>query len=82
MNAIAERFVGTLRRECLDRHIIINEAQLKRILTEYIGYYNSKRPHQGLKQCIPKGYTPQKEGGIASEAVLGGLHHHYYRMVA
>ena len=48
MNAIAERFIGSVRREALDYFLLISEQQILNILQEYIDYYNSKRPHQGL----------------------------------
>ena len=54
MNAYAERFVGSVRRECLDHMIILNENHLKKVLKEYIIYYNTMRPHQGIEQNIPK----------------------------
>ena len=47
-NAIAERWVRSVRNECLDQILIANETHLHRVLTEYIGYYNAARPHQGL----------------------------------
>jgi transposase InsO family protein len=48
LNAYAERFVRSLRQECLDHFIIFTWTQLRRIVKEYIGYYNDYRPHQGL----------------------------------
>ena len=50
MNALAERFVGSIRREALDNYLLITEGQIKRILREFIVYYNIKRPHQGIDQ--------------------------------
>jgi transposase InsO family protein len=50
MNALAERFVGSVRREALDYYLLISEKQIEGILDEYINYYNSKRPHQGIDQ--------------------------------
>ncbi len=82
MNSIAERFVGSARREALDFFLIFGEKQLLYILNQYIAYYNSLRPHQGINQEIPKGYEPRKEGNINSKSILGGLHHHYYRDAA
>ena len=52
-NSFAERWVRTLREECLDQLLIINEAHLRRVLNEYLGYYNSRRPHQSLDQQSP-----------------------------
>jgi hypothetical protein len=82
MNAFAERFVGSARREMLDHFIIFNEAQLKNILREYTDYYNTKRPHQGIKQRVPKGYKVQKDGTIYSESILFNLNRSYYRKAA
>jgi len=82
MNAIAERFVGSVRREALDHYIILNRQQLNRTLVDYVNFYNSQRPHQGLEQQIPGGYSPQREGDISKIPILSGLHHHYFRMAA
>jgi len=82
MNAIAERFVGSARREALDYFIIINQNQIKNILNEYIDYYNTMRSHQGIDQQIPKEYIPQKNGKVVKMPILSGLHHHYYRKAA
>ena len=82
-NAIAERFVGTLRRECLDRLLIIGTRHLTAVLREYIDHYNGHRPHRALHQQPPAGGTPPR-----SEAVirplrrdpLGGLIHEYVQV--
>ena len=82
MNAIAERFVGSVRREALDYFLLISEKQVLNILREYIEYYNSKRPHQGLEQNIPQGFEAQKCGKIRKMPILGGLCYHYERRAA
>jgi putative transposase len=82
MNAIAERFIGSIRREALNHYVILNKYQLKRIVEEYVQYYNSLRPHQGLDQNIPEGYRQQEGGEISKIPILAGLHHHYYRIAA
>ena len=78
MNAIAERFVGSIRREALDNYLIFTEKQISKIIKEYIFYYNNYRFHQGINK-VPVDYCPQKNGRIISMPVLSGLHHHYYR---
>ena len=82
MNSIAERFVLSVRFEALDNFIIINQTQVKSILKEYIHYYNTMRPHQGINQQVPKKYISKKNGKIVKMPILSGLHHHYYRRVA
>ena len=83
-NAICERFLGSVRRECLDHLLILQEKQLQRVLNAYVRYFNRARPHQGIKQQIPEPPTqplpPDPTGGkILSFPVLGGLHHDYRR---
>ncbi len=82
MNALAERFVGTARREALDYYLLISEKQIENVLHEYINYYNSKRPHQGINQRIPMGYNPQLHGKVQRISILGGLCNHYVRSAA
>ena len=81
-NAICERFLGSVRRECLDHLLILHEKQLQRVLGAYVHYFNRVRPHQGIKQQIPEPnvapISPDHEGGrVISFPVLGGLHHDY-----
>ena len=57
-NAIAERFIGTLRRECLDHMLITGPRHLTLVLQEYIEHYNTHRPHRSLHQQPPTGATP------------------------
>ena len=79
MNSIAERFVGTIRRETLDYFLSLGEKQIFNILKKYIDYYNSKRPHQDLAQDVPCGYTSQRSDKIVKIPILGGLCFHYER---
>jgi transposase InsO family protein len=81
MNAYAERFIGSIRREALDWYVLFTERQVEKIIKEYIFYYNNYRMHQGI-ETVPGGYTPQTKGKVASIPVLSGLHHHYYRKAA
>jgi len=80
-NAIAERLVGTLRRECLDHLIIVNERHLVRILREYVAHYNAEWPHRALELDPPEGLPvrigPVPGGRVIARPVLGGLHHEY-----
>jgi putative transposase len=80
-NAIAERLVGTLRRECLDHLIVVNEQHLRRVLQEYAAHYNRGRPHRSLGLETPTGPParagPPETGRIVARPVLGGLHHEY-----
>jgi len=50
-NAVCERMIGTLRRELLDRMLIVNEHQLRQVLTEYLTHYNTSRPHRPWTNC-------------------------------
>jgi len=58
-NAICERFLGSLRRECLDHLLVVGDRQLHRVIKEYVEYFNRARPHQGIGQRIPGGTLPQ-----------------------
>ena len=85
-NAIAERVVGTLRRECLDHLIIVNERHLRLVLREYVAHYNHVRPHQALELWAPDDRRPRSpprsEGQVVGRPILGGLHHEYERLAA
>ena len=82
-NAFAERWVRTVREECLDHLIILNERHLRRVLEEYCAYYNSRRPHQGLAQDSPAGLeVVSTEDPIHCHEVLGGVIRDYYRRAA
>src|SRR6201982_3504671 len=76
-NGIAERLIGSIRRECLDHIIVLGEAHLRRILNSYARYYNGIRTHRSLDKDAPVSRSVQRAGVISSRAVLGGLHHHY-----
>ena len=82
-NAIAERWVGAVRRECLDHLLLVNERHLRRVLTAYVAHYNQARPHQGLEQRTPLPPTePAGRGPVRRRERLGGLLREYYREAA
>ena len=82
-NAYAERWVRSVREECLDHVLIINERHLDHVLTEYSQYYNQARPHQGIGQQIPASPSHQPgQGPVQQRDILGGLIHDYYREAA
>ena len=82
-NAFCERFLGSLRRECLDHVLILTEDHLRRTVAGYVSYHNKCRPHQGLAQVIPMNVgsrrKPTSGGEVVATPVLGGLHHDYRR---
>ena len=81
-NAVAERFVRTVRRECLDHVLIYDPRHLERVLRAYLAHYVEERPHGGLSLAVPAGdRTPQVRGTtrapVERRDVLGGLIHEY-----
>jgi putative transposase len=80
-NAYAERWVSTIRRECLDRMLIFSEQQLAHVLTEYEAHYNTHRPHRALEQRSPidSGRTRRlgSPNAVQRRQVLGGLINEY-----
>lgn len=79
-NGVAERWVGSCRRDVLDHVIALNEHHLKRLLSEYIRYYHDDRTHLGLNKETPGGRVRSAAWGpVVSYARLGGLHHRYNR---
>src|SRR5438874_4061254 len=78
-NAIVERVIGTLRRECLDHMIVLDERHLLSVLREFVTYYNQERPHRTLRLQTPQLKLRPATGPIRSRPVLSGLHHVYER---
>jgi putative transposase len=81
-NAFAERFVRTVRQECLDHVLIYGRRDLERVLRAYVAHYVAERPHRGLRLAVPAGHrTPQVQGTprtpVERRDVLGGLIHEY-----
>jgi putative transposase len=82
-NAIAERFIGTLRRECLDHILIVGPRHLAAVLREFVEHYNTHRPHRSLDQHPPAGPTPPPCGATVRPLRrdrLGGLLHEYVQV--
>jgi putative transposase len=82
-NAICERFLRSVRQECLDHLLILQERQLQRVLNAYVVYFNRARPHQGIQQQIPEPSGSAMSSHHAGDKVIavpsvGGLHHDYH----
>jgi putative transposase len=85
-NAFCERLIGTIRRECLDWLIPLNEAHLRRVLQQWVAHYNRGRPHTSLGPGVPEapnlapvpsGHRIRDGHRVAVKPILGGLHHEY-----
>jgi putative transposase len=85
-NAFCERLIGTIRRECLDFVIPLNERHVRSVLAEWVAHYNRGRPHASLGPGIPDGpeIAPVMSGHrvreghrVVATPILGGLHHEY-----
>ena len=83
-NPFAERVIGSIRRECLDHVIVLNEQHLSRILREYSSYYHSCRTHLSLNKDPPEPRLVEspESGNVVAFPRVGGLHHRYGRMAA
>ena len=81
-NAVCERFLGSLRRECLDHVLLLGRRHFDHVLRAYAAYFNHERPHQGIEQRIPDGKRAIHAvagGRVIELPVLDGLHHAYRR---
>jgi transposase InsO family protein len=83
-NAICERFIGSMRRECLNHFLILHQHQLSRLVSRYVDFYDQQRPHQGIDQQIPVRFGDVRpplsntlKGRVISTPLLHGLHHSY-----
>ena len=83
-NTYVERLIGSVRRECLDHSIILNERHLRRIPGSYFDYYHGSRTHLSLGKDTPDGrpVQPAGSGKVVSLPKVGGLHHRYERLAA
>ena len=83
-NPYVERVIGSIRRECLDHVIILNERHLRRTLREYFKYYHACRTHLSLNKDPPetRQVEPPEMGNIVAFPCVGGLHHRYTRIAA
>ena len=83
LNAHAERFVRSIKNECLDRMIFVGQGSLRRAVAEYITHYHAERNHQGLENrlIVPAAMEP-KDGAVLRHARLGGTLNFYYRKAA
>ncbi len=83
-NPYAERVIGSVRRECLDHVIVLNEGHLRRILTSYLIYYDESRTHLSLAKDTPDARPVQSADGgkVVALPHLSGLHHRYERLAA
>jgi putative transposase len=82
-NAFAERWVRSVREEILDKLLIVNQAHLQRVMTEYTDYFNRARPHQGIEQRCPIPIERgRRAGAVKRRDVLGGIIHDYDRDAA
>jgi transposase InsO family protein len=79
-NSYAERLIGTVRRECLDRMLIFGEPHLRQVLSLYAAYYNQMRTHLALGKDAPLGRAVERSGVIVAIPISSGLHHQYVRI--
>jgi transposase InsO family protein len=82
-NAFAERFVRTVRQDCLDHLLVVSQRHLEALLAEYFCHYNEARPHRGidLDQPVPRPATSTTvDGRVIRRDVLGGIVHEYERV--
>ena len=82
MNTFAERWVQSVKRECLDHLILFGQRHLERVLREYVAHYQAERPHQGLGNELIDGADPAGHGDVVVRERLGGLLNSYQRTAA
>jgi hypothetical protein len=82
MNPFCEAWIGSLKRECLDKFMVFGEAHLRHIAETCVAYHNSVRPHSGLDNAVvgdekPTPESVEEQDGVVCETWLGGLLRHY-----
>ena len=83
MNGYAERFVQSIKSECLDRLIFVDENSLRRAVNEFVAHYHAERPHQGLgNNMIESTADKTRDGPTEVRERLGGVLRYYYREAA
>ncbi len=84
LNAYIERFMGSIKSECLDRMILFNETQLRNAIQEYLAHYHGERNHQGLDNQLiePLDEASDPEGVVVCRQRLGGMLRYYHRRAA
>ncbi len=86
VNAVAERWVRTVRNDCLDHLLIVSRRHLEQVLRAYLAHYNAERPHRSLALAAPAGQPPLARGSpppaVLRRDVLGGLIHEYHAAAA
>ena len=81
-NAFAERFVRSIKSECLDRLIVFGEKPLRRAVSDYIAHYHDERTHQNIGNVLINGEPATRHGNVVVRERLGGLLKHYHRHAA
>ena len=83
-NPYCERVIGSIRRECLDDIIVLDERHLRRVLQSYVHYYHTWRTHRSLAMDAPepRAIEPPAIGPVRKLPEVGGFHHHYERRAA
>ncbi len=83
-NGYVERMIGSIRRECLDHIVALDERHLRRILNSYFAYYNQARTHLALNKDapVPRPIASASGGQVVAIPEVGGLHHRYERLAA
>jgi putative transposase len=84
LNAFAERFVRSIKEECLNRMIFVGQASLRHAITQYLTHYHGERNHQGLEKRLlkPFGMVGEPHASVKRRERLGGMLSYYYREAA